>query len=97
MAFQNLQSGTKQKNNAWKRQQLLTKTSHANCGISSANLLLVGKHLLDQSHQKESPNEWYKRMLSVLAEESHNYDSAEMRLKLEARDIARFQKMVRKN
>jgi hypothetical protein len=35
-------------------------------------------------------------MLTILADESKDYDSAHVRAELEARDIARFQEMIKR-
>lgn len=76
-------------------EELITSTSHANVIIAMVGLLLFGKNIPAQFDEDESGEEWYQRMLSVLAKESKHYDSLKVRAELEARDIARFQEMVK--
>ena len=74
---------------------LIKKTSHAIVSTAMVGLLLVGKRLPAQDGEREQPEEWHGRMLAVLAKESENYDSPQIRADLEARDIARFRKIIK--
>lgn len=76
-------------------EDLIRKTSHANVIIAMVGLLLLGRCLPPKTSECESQDEWYERMLLVLAEESKDYDLPLERLRLERRDISRFQKMIR--
>lgn len=75
-------------------EELITKTSHANVVIAMIGLLLVGKALPAQDDEDERPEEWHRRMLLILAEESKNYDLPHVRQELEIRDTAHFQKII---
>ncbi len=59
---------------------------HANVIIAMAALIMVGTDLFGL--------EWREKMLDALAEGSRNYDSLEVRQKLEKRDLTNFAKMV---
>ena len=74
---------------------LIKKTSHAIVSTAMVGLLLVGKRLPAQDGEREQSEEWYERMLAVLARESEDYDSPQVRARLEARDITHFQKMIK--
>lgn len=59
---------------------------HANVVIAMAAMIMVGTGLFGP--------EWRAKMLKALAEGSRDYDSLEVRQKLEKRDLGNFAKMV---